>query len=120
MMTRFTQGISMTEEDFAWDAYEEVGPGNHFLASAHTIRHYEDAFFQPRIFHTDNFEKWRDDGSLNAGQIANAVWKQMLADYEPPAIDDALAAELEAFVAHRREEIRAGRKRTDWAVSDRA
>jgi len=120
MMTRFTNGISMTEEDFAWDAYEEVGPGNHFLGSAHTIRHYEDAFFQPRIFHTDSFEKWRDDGSLNAGQIANGIWKKMLAEYEPPGIDDAVAAELEAFVAHRREEIRAGRERTEWKVSERA
>ena len=120
MMTRFTNGISMTEEDFAWDAYEEVGPGNHFLGSAHTIRHYEDAFFQPRIFHTDSFEKWRDDGSLNAGQIANGIWKKMLAEYEPPGIDDAVAAELEAYVAHRREEIRAGRERTEWKVSERA
>lgn len=44
----------------------------------------------------------------------------MLAEYEPPGIDDAVAAELEAFVAHRREEIRAGRERTEWKVSERA
>ena len=113
-LTRFTNGISMTEEDFAWDAYEEAGPGNHFLGTAHTLRHYRDAFFQPRVFDTDSYEKWKDEGSQTAGQRANTVWKQMLKDYEKPSMDDSLLEELNAFVEQRRAEIQSGRPRSDW------
>ncbi|MEM7131542.1 MAG: trimethylamine methyltransferase family protein [Chloroflexota bacterium] len=31
MMARYVQGMSLTDEDFAWDAYEENGPGQHFI-----------------------------------------------------------------------------------------
>ena len=113
-LTRFTKGIGMTEEDFAWDAYEEAGPGNHFLGTAHTMRHYRDAFFQPRVFDTDSYEKWKDEGSLTAGQRANTVWKQMLKDYEKPPMEDSVLEELNAFVEQRRAEIQNGSPRSDW------
>ena len=113
-LTRFTNGIGMTEEDFAWDAYEEAGPGNHFLGTAHTMRHYKDAFFQPRVFDTDSYEKWKDEGSQTAGQRANTVWKQMLKDYEKPSMEDSVLEELNAFVEQRRAEIQSDSPRSDW------
>ena len=36
---------------------------------------------------------------------AHLRWNQMLKDYEPPAIDPALKAELEAFVSTRKEQL---------------
>ena len=56
----------------------------------------------------DNYEKWEEEGSEDTYQKANKVWKQMLKDYEAPALDEAIAEELQAFVAHRRAEIQAG------------
>jgi trimethylamine:corrinoid methyltransferase-like protein len=38
----------------------------------------------------------------------------MLKDYETPALDEAIAEELHAFVEHRRAEIRARKPRTEW------
>jgi trimethylamine--corrinoid protein Co-methyltransferase len=35
-------------------------------------------------------------------QRANQQWRQMLADYEPPAIDDAIDRELRAFIDDRK------------------
>ena len=116
-LTKFSKGLDLSEEEFAWDAYEEAGPGNHFLGTAHTMRHYKDAFFQPRIFHTDSYEKWKDEGSTDAGQRANFVWKEMLNNYEPPALDEATAEELDAFVAQRRQEIQGGKVRSEWVAS---
>jgi trimethylamine--corrinoid protein Co-methyltransferase len=117
MMARYVQGIGLTEEDFAWDAYAEVGPGGHFLGAAHTLRHYETAFYQHQIFNMDSYEKWHEEGSEDTYRKANKVWKQMLKDYEAPVLDAAIAEELNAFVAHRRAEIQAGKPRTDWKHS---
>lgn len=114
MMAKYVQGIGLTEEDFAWDAYAEVGPGGHFLGAAHTLRHYETAFYQHQVFNMDSYEKWQEEGSEDTYRKANKVWKQMLKDYEAPVLDAAIAAELNAFVAQRRAEIQAGKPRTDW------
>jgi len=112
MMARLVNGIPLTEEDFAWDAYAEVGPGQHFLGAQHTLRHYDTAFFQHKIFNMDNYEKWESEGSQDTYKRANAVWKKMLKEYQAPPLDAGIAEELNAFAEQRRAEIRAGKPRT--------
>jgi len=114
MMARYVNGVSMTDEDFAWDAYEEAGPGQHFLGTQHTMRHYETAFYQHTVFNMDNYEKWAEEGSQDSYKRANKIWKQMLKNYEAPPLDEAIAEELTAFVDHRRAEIQADKPRTEW------
>ncbi|MEM7347337.1 MAG: trimethylamine methyltransferase family protein [Chloroflexota bacterium] len=117
MMARLVKGIPLTEEDFAWDAFAEAGPGNHFLGTAHTMRHYDTAFYQHKVFNMDNFEKWEEEGSEDTYKKANAIWKKKLRDHEAPALDEAIAEELNDFVTHRRAEIRARKPRTEWKRS---
>ena len=42
------------------------------------------------------------EGSLNAEQRANVVWKRMLADYEDPGLDPAIDEALQQFMRERR------------------
>lgn len=109
MMARYVRGIGLDDEDFAWDAYAEVGPGSHFLGSQHTLRHYETAFYQHAVFSMDNYEKWEAEGAEDAYKRANAIWKHMLRDYQPPAMDEGMREALQEFVDRRRSEIRAGK-----------
>ena len=111
---RYVNGISLTDEDFAWDAFVEVGPGNHFLGSQHTMRHYDTAFYSHTVFTMDNYEKWEADGSVDTYRRANALWKRKLRNYEAPPLDPAIAEELNDFAALRRTEIRERRPRTEW------
>jgi trimethylamine--corrinoid protein Co-methyltransferase len=62
----------------------------------------------------DNYEKWESEGSHDTYKRANTVYKKMLKDYEPPAIDPATVDELNAFVAQRRTELRDRTARTEW------
>ena len=114
MIARYVKGIGLTDEDFAWDAYEETPAGQHFLGSAHTMRHYKTAFHQHNVFSMDNYEKWTEEGSEDSYKKANKVWKRMLQDYEKPTMDSATLEELNDFVAVRRAEIEAGKPRTEW------
>ncbi len=114
IIARFVNGISLTDEDFAWDAYPEMEADRHFLGTQHTMRHYETAFYQHTVFSMDNYEKWEEEGSLDTYQRANALWKRMLREYQTPPLDEAIAEELHAFAEHRRAEIRAGKPRTEW------
>ena len=92
------------EASLAVDAIAEVGPSNHFFGAAHTLERYDTAFYQPMLSDWRNFETWQEDGSLDATQRANRIWKQLLADYQEPPMDEAITAELTDFVERRRSE----------------
>ncbi|CAN5494958.1 trimethylamine methyltransferase family protein [soil metagenome] len=107
MMSEVLQPLVVDEASLGFDAIADVGPGGHFFGTAHTLERYETAFYQPILSDWRNFETWQADGSLTATQRANAIWKQLLAEALPPALDPAIAEALDAFVDRRKREIAA-------------
>ncbi len=103
LMAKFVGGVDLSENGQAMDAIREVGPGQHFLGTAHTYANFETAFARSEVANNDSFEKWEEDGSLDAAQRANGIWKQVLADYEAPAIDEAVDEALLDFIARRKD-----------------
>jgi trimethylamine--corrinoid protein Co-methyltransferase len=91
-------GMALDENGFALDAFHEVGPGQHFLGSAHTMRNYETAYYDFELSDNNSYEQWSEAGSLDITRRANAKWKKMLAEYEPPAIDVGIDAALRDFI----------------------
>jgi trimethylamine--corrinoid protein Co-methyltransferase len=104
MMGEFLQPLEVNDETLGLDAIADVGPGGHFFGTAHTMARYETAFYSPILSDWRNYEAWRLAGGQTAEQRANAIWKQALAEYQPPPLDAAVKEALEAFVARRKEE----------------
>ncbi len=102
MLHKQLGGLAVDDEQLGMDAYREAGPGGNYLASAHTLRHYATANHESLLADTNSFEQWTDDGSLDEAQRANVHWKQMLADYEAPAIDPEVDRQLLAFIQDRK------------------
>ncbi len=105
MFHRFLQGFPVDEEGLALASIRAVGPGGHHLDTAHTRARYTTAFYQPFLSDRQPFESWQEAGALDAPARANRLWKALLAQYEPPALDPGLAEALEAFIARRKEEL---------------
>ncbi len=103
MMQRFAEGVDLSDNGQALDAIREVGPGTHFLGCAHTQANFETAFYRSTIADNNSFEQWESDGSLDAAQRANALWKRMLEDYAPPPLDPAIDEALHAYMTRRKE-----------------
>jgi trimethylamine--corrinoid protein Co-methyltransferase len=101
-MLTMLQGFGVDEEAFGRDAYHETGPGENFLSTQHTLRHFASANFQPDITEAGPFETWSENGSPTIDQRATSRWKQMLADYKKPAMDENIQAALNEFVATRK------------------
>lgn len=104
MFAEFMKPVPVDEEALALEAIAEVGPGGHFFGAGHTLERFETAFYAPLLSDWRNFETWRDDGSLDATQRANRIYKDTLAAYEPPDLDPARLEEIDAFIAKRTEE----------------
>ncbi len=98
-------GIDVSENGQAMDALREVGPGSHFLGAAHTQVNFETAFCRSTIADNNSFEQWEEDGSLDAAQRANRIWKEMLEEYQPPELDPSIDEALQHFMTRRKAEF---------------
>lgn len=101
----WAKGIDLSDEAFAFDAMQEVAPGGHFLGTQHTMRHFRTAFYRADLFDYNSAEQWELDGSLDTAQRANRKWKKVLADYQPPALDPTVEAELLDFMQRRKRQL---------------
>ena len=102
MVAEFVKGVDLSENGQALDAIIENGPGQHFLGSAHTLANFETAFYRSEVADNNSFEQWEIEGSKDAAERANAVWKRMLADYEAPSIDEARDEELREWIERKK------------------
>ena len=94
--------ITRTEpEDIAIEAIKEVGSSGHFFGVQHTQDRYETAFHQPFISDWRNYEGWELAGGIWTAERASAKYKEIMADYKKPPMDEAIHEELRAFVDRR-------------------
>ncbi|HJO04884.1 MAG TPA: trimethylamine methyltransferase family protein [Acidobacteriota bacterium] len=103
-MIHYMRPVPISDDDIAFEAVREVGPRGHFFGADHTQQRYETAFYSPFLSDWSNFESWEEHGSVTTPERANRIWKQILAEYEAPPLDAAIAEELDAFVARRKQE----------------
>jgi len=102
MVATLLQGVDLSDNGQALDAIREVGPGKHFLGCAHTQANFEHAFYRSTIADNNSFEQWESEGSLDATQRGNRLWKRMLEEYQPPPIDPAVDEALLDYMARRK------------------
>ena len=105
MMEVLAGGVDLSENGQALDAIREVGSGGHHLGSAHTLANFESAFYLSEVADNTSFEQWDEEGALSAAERANALWKEKLAGYEAPPLDDAIDEELQEYIGRRKAEM---------------
>lgn len=104
-MLKMLGGFATDAEAMGRDAYEETGPGQAFLSTAHTMRHYRTANYEPSVPEPGPYEHWVEAGAPTLAERATARWKAMLADYEAPPMETGVREALDAFVARRKRDM---------------
>ena len=99
---KMAQGISVDTEAQAMDALREVGPGGHYLGCAHTQAHFQSAFWKSDLLDYKPYETWSEEGARDTVMLAAARVEKLLADYQQPGMDPAIAEALAAYVAERK------------------
>ncbi len=105
MMHTFVKGVDMSENGQALESICEQEPGMHFLGTAHTLANFETAFYRSNTADNSSYEQWLEEGSLDANQRANKVWKKALTDYDAPLLDEAVDEEMQDFIIRRKTEM---------------
>src|SRR5205807_2238774 len=102
------RGIALDDNGFALEAFREIGPGRHYLGSAHTLANYQSAFYDFELADNNSFEQWSAEGGRDLLQRANRRWKSLLEAYQPPPLDPARDEALREYVTRRK------RAMPDW------
>jgi len=89
------RGIEVNDETLAVDAIKEVGPGGNYLGHAHTVKHFRDLSWFPKIVVRERYEVWQASGGKDMRQQANETARRILAEHHPAYIDDKTKAELD-------------------------
>ncbi len=91
-------------DEIGLEAIRQVGHSGHFFGVEHTQERYETAFYQPFVSDWRNYEAWSLGGEVWTAERANRIYKEIIARFEPPAMDAGIRDELADFVARRKSE----------------
>jgi trimethylamine--corrinoid protein Co-methyltransferase len=103
-MSYYHRPVSVTEDDLAVEAIRDVGSTGHFLGADHTQTRYKSAFYSPFLSDWSNFESWEQAGAVATPRRANRIFREVLARYQPPPMDEATSEALGDYVARRKSE----------------
>lgn len=101
MFAELFKPIEVSEATLGVEAIADVRHGGHFFGTQHTLERFETAFYSPLLSDWSNFENWRDNGAVDTTQRANRIFKDTLAAYEAPPIEQSRLEEIDAFIARR-------------------
>jgi len=117
MMADFMRPIEVNSDELALDAIAEVQPGGHHFGTSHTLARYASAFYPSMVSDRQNFENYRESGEQDTAMRANAIWKQLLIDYEEPPLDPAIDEALVDYVNRRKEKLSSRKlQRNDYTL----
>ena len=101
----YMNGFEVNDDTLGIDALAEQGPGEHLFGTAHTLRHYETAYWDSGLNDDQPYETWAEQGGEDAAIRANKKWKDTLANYEAPEMATETDEALKDFVARRKAEM---------------
>ena len=91
MVKRLLKGIRVDDETIARDVIHQVGPGGHFLAEEHTLKHLNEQHWHPTLMTRSFYDQWMAEGEKSMGDRVKEKALKVLKDYVPePLSDDVL------------------------------
>lgn len=94
MTKRILRGIETTQDHYAYELIEAVGPGGNFLAEMHTVEHMRKGFFYPQLSELSNWDNWMRNGKPTALKKANKRAKQIIVSCSTPSLPDSIVMQI--------------------------
>lgn len=96
---RLLRGVAVTPETLATDVVQSVGPGGHFLGADHTLRHFKDEIWFPRLMNRQRREEWQAEGAPRLSTRVQARLDELLDTHHPAPLAPAVQQQIDAILA---------------------
>ena len=94
---RVVEGFELSEEAMAIDVINRVGPSGHYLTEPHTLAHFRQETWMPKILDRNNYDTWKSNGKTTLLQRANTMVKQILETHKSEPLEPSLLKEIKAL-----------------------
>lgn len=99
MIFRAVEGISFDEEKLAGDVIMNVAKeSSNFLQQKHTLQHFRSEYFFPELANRASRSQWQKVGSKSIVEVAREKVRKILAEHEPPDLDDNVRKQLKEIL----------------------
>jgi trimethylamine--corrinoid protein Co-methyltransferase len=88
-------GFAVDEQALAVDAVRRVGIGGNYLADDHTLEHYRDAVWYPKLIDHGNHSMWQAAGGRDLGVRVREKAAGLLRKHVPEPMPDVVSIEME-------------------------
>lgn len=105
MAKRFIRGIEVNQETLAQDVIEQVGPGGQYLDQDHTLKHFKDELWRPKLLTRQSRIAWEKSGSKDMSQRIREELRKIVETHEVPPLPDKTLTTLEKIKKARDQEI---------------
>jgi trimethylamine--corrinoid protein Co-methyltransferase len=100
----FVDGIPVNDDTLALDVIEKVtkqGPGFTFKTEDHTIRHFTNALFFPKLLDRTGYDFWEQAGANDMYQRCNIEAKRILSEHQVDPKPDEVLQGIEQILQRR-------------------
>lgn len=91
---RLLRPLAVDPETLALDEIRDVGIGGNFLECEHTMRHYRQEIYIPKLLFRGTREEWGRQGAPDLSRVAEAEADRLIAASPPPSLTDDQDREL--------------------------
>ena len=91
---RVVRGVEVTPETIAVDVIKEVGAAGNFLAHEHTVEHFRNEFFLPKVSDRFGRDKWESEGGQDAFARAHSMAAGIMTTHRTLPVDPAVKKKI--------------------------
>jgi trimethylamine--corrinoid protein Co-methyltransferase len=99
------QGIEVSDETLAVDIINRVGPGEHYLAEKHTLKHFQDLLFFPELTDRNSYDAWKKAGGKSMVKRARERAEEILKEHWPTPLDKDVQKEISEIIRRAEKEL---------------
>ncbi len=105
---RVMRGVRVDEESLAVEVLAEAGPGGSFIAHDHTLAHFREELWFPRLLDRSFYDAWKEGGGLTMAHRCRREKERLLAEHRPEPLPDDVEKEFRRITEAARKHLGEG------------
>ncbi|RKX80028.1 MAG: trimethylamine methyltransferase [Spirochaetes bacterium] len=98
IVKRICRGMDFSPEHAALDVIEKVGPDGQFLDQEHTLKHFREEFWFPKLMDQNNYYVWQEKGCKSLLDRARLRVEEILRTHASPPLESSVEERIEEIL----------------------
>lgn len=101
----FLKGIDFSPEHIAVEVIDQVGPDGNYLSAEHTLKHFRQEAWFPKLIDHSRFDNWVASGSKTLLEGATELVRSILSTHEVPPLPAEVTNEMERILKSAKDKL---------------